>query len=427
MGTRRSARDERGSSPHEADGADRTALWASTMEGHVLDRAVRSAGRPRDELRPDGGRPAAGARRAGGATGRDPRAGRRPGLSGRGTGRDPRSRTLCGRVSSVTATGFSTRPPSAAWRARPRSSSSPDDHQRTRLTHALEVAQVAVGDRPGLPPQRGPHRGHRPRPRLRPRPGRPRQRGRPRRPTSTGGSTTPRGGPTSSLAPLNLCAETLDGVRNHSWSRPAPATPEGEVVSWADRIAYVCHDFEDAVRGGIVSPRELPASSRERCGDRRGAAARRVHRRAWSRPSMRTGTVGMDDDRRRGAGRLPGVQLRAHLPAARLPRAGTSGPSPARGAGRDLRRRAGTPAGRPGPGVASGTPGAVRAAVEYVAGMTDRFAVEAACRLLDWPEDELPARYLSPRRLGECRFSPFLHPCQMKLRRLQPCNKDRID
>ena len=39
------------------------------------------------------------------------------------------------------------------------------------------------------------------------------------------------------LAPLNLCRETLDGVRNHSWRRPPPATPEGEVVAWADRIA----------------------------------------------------------------------------------------------------------------------------------------------------------------------------------------------
>ena len=37
----------------------------------------------------------------------------------------------------------------------------------------------------------------------------------------------------------------------------------------------------------------------------------------------------------------------------------------------------------------------MRAAVEYVAGMTDRFAVEAALRLLDWPEEELPARYLA--------------------------------
>ena len=60
------------------------------------------------------------------------------------------------------------------------------------------------------------------------------------------------------LAPLNLCVETLDGVRNHSWRRPAPSTPEGEVVAWADRIAYVCHDFTDAVRAGILAPDELP-------------------------------------------------------------------------------------------------------------------------------------------------------------------------
>ena len=69
------------------------------------------------------------------------------------------------------------------------------------------------------------------------------------------------------LAPLNLCAETLDGVRNHSWRRPAPSTPEGEVVAWADRIAYVCHDFEDAVRAGILDP------GRPARGGRRGRRA----------------------------------------------------------------------------------------------------------------------------------------------------------
>ena len=68
------------------------------------------------------------------------------------------------------------------------------------------------------------------------------------------------------LTSLNLCTETLDGIRNHSWSRPAPGTPEGEVVSWADRIAYVCHDFEDAVEAGVVSPDQLPALVRDRCG-----------------------------------------------------------------------------------------------------------------------------------------------------------------
>ena len=71
------------------------------------------------------------------------------------------------------------------------------------------------------------------------------------------------------LVPLNLCTETLDGVRNHSWGRPAPGTPEGEVVSWADRIAYVCHDFEDAVAAGVVAPEMLPTLVVGRCLDHR--------------------------------------------------------------------------------------------------------------------------------------------------------------
>ena len=73
------------------------------------------------------------------------------------------------------------------------------------------------------------------------------------------------------LVPLNLCSETLDGIRNHSWSRPAPGTPEGEVVSWADRIAYVCHDFEDAVRAGILVPDDLPAEVAAVVGSERSA------------------------------------------------------------------------------------------------------------------------------------------------------------
>ena len=55
----------------------------------------------------------------------------------------------------------------------------PDDHQRTRLTHALEVAQVATSVARALGLNVAAHRGDRPRPRLRPRPRRPRQRGRP--------------------------------------------------------------------------------------------------------------------------------------------------------------------------------------------------------------------------------------------------------
>ena len=91
------------------------------------------------------------------------------------------------------------------------------------------------------------------------------------------------------LAPLNLCAETLDGIRNHSWSRPAPATPEGEVVSWADRIAYVCHDFEDAVAAGIVAGDMLPPRRRRPLRLDALAPARRVHRGDGRRRRPRPG------------------------------------------------------------------------------------------------------------------------------------------
>lgn len=73
-------------------------------------------------------------------------------------------------------------------------------------------------------------------------------------------------GADTTLAGLNLCYETLDGIRNHSWKRPAPATPEGELVSICDRISYVCHDFSDARVAGIVSENDLPSIVREYAG-----------------------------------------------------------------------------------------------------------------------------------------------------------------
>ena len=166
--------------------------------------------------------------------------------------------------------------------------------------------------RPARGPQRRPHRGGGHRARLRPRPRRPRVGGGAVALSSTGGYHHAVYGADVVLAPLNLCAETLDAVRNHSWNRPAPLTPEGEVVSWADRIAYVCHDFEDAVRAGIVEPTTCPprcatssapagrpssTRSSPRCSTRsrrpaRSACARRRPRR-WRRsaPSTSSGST----------------------------------------------------------------------------------------------------------------------------------------
>lgn len=59
---------------------------------------------------------------------------------------------------------------------------------------------------------------------------------------------------------LNLTWEVRDGIINHSGSRKA-ATLEGRVVGKADRIAYINHDIDDALRAGIIKPHELPADA----------------------------------------------------------------------------------------------------------------------------------------------------------------------
>lgn len=56
---------------------------------------------------------------------------------------------------------------------------------------------------------------------------------------------------------LNLTAEVRDGILNHT-SKGNPATLEGKVVSLADRIAYVNHDIDDALRSGLLQEADLP-------------------------------------------------------------------------------------------------------------------------------------------------------------------------
>lgn len=170
----------------------------------------------------------------------------------------------------------------------------PDDHQRTRLTHALEVAQVArsVSRALGLNVPlteaialghdcgHGPG-GHASEDAL--------------APYLSSGFDHAVWGADVTLTPLNLCTETLDGIRNHSWSRPAPATPEGEVVSWADRIAYVCHDFEDATTSGVVRAEDLDEMVLDRCGSsRRTQLAAFIG--AMIDATVSTGRIGMTKD-----------------------------------------------------------------------------------------------------------------------------------
>jgi dGTPase len=63
------------------------------------------------------------------------------------------------------------------------------------------------------------------------------------------------------LEGLNLTWEVRDGIANHTWSMPMPATLEGQIARYADRIAYINHDIDDAVRAGILTEDDLPRAT----------------------------------------------------------------------------------------------------------------------------------------------------------------------
>jgi dGTPase len=267
-----------------------------------------------------------------------------------------------------------------------------DDHLRTRLTHAVEVAQVATGIAraanlclPLVEAIALAHDcGHGPAghaseeafsPFL----------------PDTGYDHAVYGADVT-LAPLNLCVETLDGVRNHSWRRPAPCTPEGEVVAWADRIAYVCHDFDDAVRAGILEPDDLPATVRAVVGERPSAQIG-VFMSAVLDAIDQSGAVGMTD---------PAATALAEFRAFNFERIYLR-PAARRQAARVIRLLGGLvehfadaprriPAVRDGELAApsAGSAEAAALAVQYVSGMTDRYALGLGVELLGWRPDDLP-------------------------------------
>ena len=65
---------------------------------------------------------------------------------------------------------------------------------------------------------------------------------------------------------LNLTWEVRDGIRNHRTSGH-PSTLEGKIVRLSDKIAYINHDIDDALRAGILKEADVPAEYREVLGD----------------------------------------------------------------------------------------------------------------------------------------------------------------
>jgi len=74
------------------------------------------------------------------------------------------------------------------------------------------------------------------------------------------------------LEPLNLTVEVRDGISQSSWKNdPPPFTPEGTICRYADRIAYLAHDVQDAVRAGVLDADTVPVHFREMFGPPGGA------------------------------------------------------------------------------------------------------------------------------------------------------------
>ena len=69
-----------------------------------------------------------------------------------------------------------------------------------------------------------------------------------------------------SAAGLNLTEQVRDGIARHSSRAELPATLEGRIVRLIDRVAYINHDIDDAVRAGLLSEGELPAEPIEVLG-----------------------------------------------------------------------------------------------------------------------------------------------------------------
>ncbi|MEO5987100.1 MAG: deoxyguanosinetriphosphate triphosphohydrolase, partial [Candidatus Limnocylindria bacterium] len=96
------------------------------------------------------------------------------------------------------------------------------------------------------------------------------------------------------LEDLNLTWEVRDGIRAHSWKiDPPPATSEAFCVRFADRIAYLAHDALDALRAGVLDGSEFPPSVIERFGEP-GRAWVAAMIQAVVEESLRTGAVRMD-------------------------------------------------------------------------------------------------------------------------------------
>jgi dGTPase len=171
---------------------------------------------------------------------------------------------------------------------------------------------------------------------------------------------------------LNLCASVRDGILCHSGRAPLPATLEGAIVRIVDRVAYINHDIDDALRAGVIEEHDLPVEAIAVLGTR---GSERID--ALVHDLVETSEAGSDIVQ----GQLAGTAM-ATLRAFMFERVYLG--AEARREHSRIERVIGTlfehyasdPALLPDRGGAPGADHAQRV-TDYIAGMTDRYAVRA--------------------------------------------------
>ena len=92
---------------------------------------------------------------------------------------------------------------------------------------------------------------------------------------------------------LNLTFEVRDGIRCHTAGREA-VTMEGRIIRWADKIAYMNHDIDDAIRAGVIREADIPRDITAVLGDTKN---KRITTMVTSLiENSPAGVVGMDAD-----------------------------------------------------------------------------------------------------------------------------------
>jgi dGTPase len=171
------------------------------------------------------------------------------------------------------------------------------------------------------------------------------------------------------LERLNLTWEVRDGIANHTWSMPPPTTLEGQIARYADRIAYINHDIDDAIRAGILTEADLPYETTSVLGS---SHTQRIH-------TMVGDLVTASNDRDEVTMSEPIFDAMATTRAFLFDRVylGRVAPNTARAVERILVTLLDHYAVNPPPEgpPAAGPEEARLRAVDYVAGMTDRFAI----------------------------------------------------